>query len=126
MTEKQLRDLFAEFNRRYFGGRLSRYRVLFGEIIPGADIGACGYCDRKERTILLYRAIRYDRHIVNEILLHEMVHAAKGIYHGDRFFLELKRLDDAGAPVKAKWTGKERLLRHGNVGAKKKPKKKGA
>ena len=126
MTEKQLRDLFTAYNERYFGGRLPRYRVVFRVVMPGAEIGACGYTDCKRRTILLYSGIRHDRHIVDEMLLHEMVHAANGPYHGDKFLFELKRLDDAGAPIKAKWTGKERFLQSGRVGAKKKPKKKGA
>ena len=56
--------------------------------------------DRKTRTIALCSGVRFDgKRYAEAILLHEMVHAAVGDYHGERFKRECQRLHDAGAPI---------------------------
>lgn len=112
MTKRDLARLFSDFNSRYFGGRLPRYRVCFREVIAGLTNEHFGRHNRNRRTIFLFSGIRYDKHVVAEMLLHEMIHAATGDYHGGRFWRECKRLLDAGAPLRPTWTGRERVLRY--------------
>src|SRR5262245_37856613 len=97
-TERDLAQMFKEFNAEYFGGRLPRYRVLFRWNRPGADGPYEGYHDRKRRQILLCPGMRGTDEIPG-MLLHEMVHAAKGDQHGSRFWREWQRLERAGAPT---------------------------
>jgi len=99
MTERGLARLFVDYNARYFGGRLPRYRVAFRWGIPGSEHGGEGYHDRKGRTILLCAGMRNRRDEVAATLLHEMAHFTAGGYHGGRFWREIVRLEQAGAPV---------------------------
>jgi len=99
VTERVLAEMFEDFNARYFDGRLPRYRVVFRWGIPGSDVGAEGFHDRKRRMIILCRGMRNSPREVAFMLLHEMVHAAKGGYHGARFWREWFSLRDAGAPI---------------------------
>ena len=99
MTEREVARLFHAFNARYFGNRLPPYRVLFRWNRAGPDVVEEGCCYRKRRLILLCPGMRRSRREVSFMLLHEMVHAATGDYHGGRFWREFKRLAEEGAPL---------------------------
>ena len=97
MTEQDLALLFADFNGRYFGGRLPPYRVRLEQSIPGARSSVSGRVDSAGRVIWL-RATD-DVRALESALLHEMVHMVVGEEHGRPFFDEVKRLHQAGATL---------------------------
>ena len=97
-TDKQLAEMFGEFNGDFFAGRLPRYRVRFVEKIQGSN-DPSGQCDDKRRVIRLVLHRLNDEADVESTLLHEMAHAAMNGYHGKRFQAEIHRLKDAGAPI---------------------------
>lgn len=51
MHGRELRKLFAEFNRRYFGNRLPQYRIRVG----GCWMRESGVCIREKKLIRLTR-----------------------------------------------------------------------
>lgn len=81
--------LFDELNRKYWRGRLPRYRV-----IERASLRAnCrGQCNNARRTILL--APHPSPEALRLTLLHEMCHigTGAGYDHGQRFLRKLRRL----------------------------------
>jgi hypothetical protein len=82
--------LYHELNRRYFAGRLPRYRVTFAQ--PQVT-GWRGECLPGQRLIRLRRGFTGDE--LRRTLLHEMCHiGAPG--HGQRFQAKLARLVDQG------------------------------
>lgn len=108
MTNKELQDAFKKYNRKYFGGKLSKdtqvkfqkiaqlgrtntYRVVFrggkdADEPPVAYIHISEWC-RKSRAVSLCT------------LLHEMCHVAtldEKALHGKRFYKELRRVMRAG------------------------------
>lgn len=84
---KDPQSLFTEYNKRYFGGRLPRYKVL----LPNDR----SRCERDKRRIY----INPQRGDVSVILLHEMVHATVGKGHGKVFLDEIGRIAKLGAPL---------------------------
>lgn len=83
-------QLFDEFNRKYWRGRLPRYRVIFRNKI-GDDF--LGMCNSHAKTILLKKSLVGDD--LRLTLLHEMCHIG-GSYggngHGPAFLRKLRRL----------------------------------
>ncbi len=88
------RGLFVQFNEKYFGGKLPRYRVMVVDQITRG--GQCGMHFKKNRIIKL---VRMSEEEMTETLLHEMVHARVGDSHRERFCAEMDRLERIGAPV---------------------------
>src|SRR5712664_3759570 len=84
---KNSQSLFTEYNQRYFGGRLPRYKVLL--------TNDCSRCERRKRRIY----INPHKEDASVPLLHEMAHAAVGRGHGKVFRDELRRLVEVGAPL---------------------------
>ena len=80
--------LFDELNRKYWRGRLPRYRVIQRASLR--DL--LGQCDNTRRTILL--APHSSPEKLRLTLLHEMCHigTGPGHSHGPRFLRKLRRL----------------------------------
>ena len=94
MNGKQLRKLFQEFNRRYFGDRLLPYSIRVGR---STWLGESGSCDPKKKLIKIASGQPDERAV--STLLHEMAHAATNGNHGMRWKKEMMRLRQAGAPL---------------------------
>jgi hypothetical protein len=97
VTDQDLAQLFADFNARYFGGRLPTYRIQIEQSIPGVASSVSRRIDAAERVISLRQTD--DARALQGALLHEMVHAVAGEGHGRPFFDELKRLLQMGATL---------------------------
>ncbi len=98
---KQYQALFDEFNQRYFGGKLPRYRIQVVDCISleeGDEIPLDyeGENIRHRRLILLKRMVKAD---MISTLLHEMAHTATDDAHTKRWGKEIERLCRAGAPI---------------------------
>jgi hypothetical protein len=91
---KPLHLMFADFNARYWNGRLPKYRVRRRYLV-----GIHARWLSKERLILIDRTL--DPYDVPRILLHEMCHVRVGAGHGRRFLGELKRIAELGEPLAA-------------------------
>jgi hypothetical protein len=85
--------LFDELNRRYWRGRLPRYRIIQRSTLSG---GALGQCRDGTRTILIAPHASVDA--LRATLLHEMCHigTGPGLAHGPRFVRKLRRLVKLG------------------------------
>jgi hypothetical protein len=81
--------LFDELNRRYWKGRLPRYRVIRRQILPRRRLGICS---DKTGTILLLQSLAGEE--LRLTLLHEMCHigSGAGYSHGPRFQKKMRRL----------------------------------
>ncbi len=95
MAKTEVSQMFDEFNRKYWRGRLSRYRVIRRATLSDNDLGQCR---NKTRTILLRRDL--DGELLRQTLLHEMCHIGpdSGYDHGPRFLRKLHRLARLGEP----------------------------
>ena len=89
MNGHELRNIFEDFNSKYFGGKLPQYRIRVKRLHPAGRI----LPNRR-----LIEVGTYESQIQKETLLHEMVHAAAGLGHGKRFLAEMQRLRQIGAP----------------------------
>lgn len=95
MNGRQLRKRFAEFNARYFAGKLPPYSV---RVVPQmTKRGESGRCLEKRRLVELQRGLSVEETITT--LLHEMAHAATSGRHGMSWKKEMIRLREAGAPL---------------------------
>ena len=103
---KVLDKLFKEFNKKYFGGRLPKYRVIYVKGFPSST--QSGECDPKTYIIKISRELRQFACEPKMVLLHEMVHAklldgkdlfkeAMRGFHGKAFQKEMLRLVKRGA-----------------------------
>jgi hypothetical protein len=107
-TEKRLERLFQHYNRTYWRGRLSGYRITRAGLSE-----SLGECDLQRKLI----RIDTDKHKsdpeLRGTLLHEMSHAAARCGHSIPFFAELERLIRRGAPVAvdSAEAGSARILR---------------
>ena len=92
-SDERLRKLFDHYNRLYWRGKLSGYRVILADL---SKERAWGLCEWKKKII------RIDQHCpqLRGTLLHEMAHAASRSGHTVPFFAQLERLLKRGAPVK--------------------------
>ncbi len=84
----RLTKLYHELNRKFFRGRLPRYRVTLSSSIPSH-----GACLNDRRLIQLQRGL--DPEMLRRLLLHEMCHIGTP-YHGHRFQAKLYRLSAQG------------------------------
>jgi|HubBroStandDraft_6_1064221.scaffolds.fasta_scaffold204096_2 hypothetical protein len=91
-SDERLRKLFDHYNRLYWRGQLSGYRVVLADL---SKERAWGHCEWKKKII------RIDQHSpqLRGTLLHEMAHAASRSGHTVPFFAQLERLLKRGAPV---------------------------
>jgi hypothetical protein len=95
VNEYQLRKLFEEFNRRYFGNRLPPYAIRVAH--SPTSLGESGSSNRKRKLIKIASGQPAEREV--STLLHEMAHAATTDYHGMPWKREMIRLRKAGAPL---------------------------
>jgi hypothetical protein len=95
MNGRELRRRFAEFNQRYFGGRLPNYHLR--SVWHMTRLGESGDCHRRQRLIRILRSLTDDDAI--SCLLHEMAHAATKGHHGKSWKAEMIRLRREGAPL---------------------------
>ena len=94
---ERLRRLFERYNRIYWRGKLSGYRVVMVDLSANHAIG---YCNRREKRIEIDIDQHTSDHEVRATLLHEMAHAAaREPGHSVRFFYQMERLIRLGAPV---------------------------
>ncbi len=92
----KLNRLFDQLNKRFWRGRLPKYRVISRGKIPGDALGAC----RNETKIISLRKDLSEEDL-RLTLLHEMCHIGPevgGDAHGPRFRRKLRRLADLGEP----------------------------
>lgn len=83
--------LFDELNRRYWRGRLPKYRVIRRDLSRDE---LDGYCDDNRRTIVLHKDLADED--LRRTLLHEVCHIGSGPKHGPRFQRKLDRLIKLG------------------------------
>ena len=105
MTSKNLRRLFTTYNRKYFGNKLPKYKVVFSNYLVRVNL--FGDCDVKKHRIRIASDINRKRWnvITKETLLHEMCHAkckhnasqGEDEWHGPKFEKEMLRLAKKGA-----------------------------
>ncbi len=81
--------LFDRFNKKYWGNRLPRYRVIRRTNIARDYLGLC---NNQTKTILLEKDLAGED--LRLTLLHEMCHigSGSGYQHGPRFLRKLRRL----------------------------------
>ena len=86
--------LFDELNRRYWRGRLPRYRVIRRALLPRF----LGTCSDETQTILVDSSLAGE--MLRLTLLHEMCHIGtdKGYSHGPVFLRKLRRIERLGEP----------------------------
>ena len=100
-NDERLRNLFERYNRIYWRGKLSGYRVVRAALSEENCRGNCNW--RKKIIRIDTDQLESDRN-VRSTLLHEMCHGAArerrvGLGHGVRFFAQMERLIGRGAPV---------------------------
>jgi hypothetical protein len=98
---KQLRKKFGEFNAQYFNNRLPPYSIRVVPEIKSDSIDGhvYGRCKKKRRLIEIRQGLRDEEAI--STLLHEMAHAGTNDGHGPKWWREMIRLREAGAPLTA-------------------------
>lgn len=97
--EEIARRLFEKYNQKYFGGRLSSYRVL---VTDRYGRGNHALCRTRQREIHLGTGLSGVK--LKQRLLHEMAHAATPRArarggHGKPWQAVMLRLEKMGAPV---------------------------
>ena len=100
-------ELFADFNDRFFDGRLPLYTIELMPVDWHETTGLDGECNITWGTIKLNVDLLEDEEALREVLIHEMAHAvtddldtdADFLEHDRKFLAELLRLLRAGAPV---------------------------
>lgn len=93
-NDKRLRRLFDRYDRLYFRGRLSGYRVQIG------TLGYFGLCDDRKRIITIDVARHKTDRELRGTVLHEMCHAvARAPWHSVEFFAQVECLLRKGAPI---------------------------
>jgi SprT-like family len=97
-SEEQLRHIFADYNRKYWRGRLPNYRIVIA-----AMPDAMGLCDWTRKAITIDVEQHKSDREVRSTLLHEMAHAAASIRgsrgHDPKFFAQLEKLLQLRAPI---------------------------
>ena len=99
ISEEQLQAWFEQFRHRFFGGRLSKWRIAIGSGQDPDIVDESGYSDAKSKTLYIAERALYSGKEAKTTLLHEMCHAAVGRWHGKRFQAETARLKKEGAPI---------------------------
>lgn len=107
-TEPRLQELFRRYDREFFDGRLTGWTVRMKKPHSrgrGA-VDFAAFTDDHAKEILLDPLYCVFDRLVESHLLHEMAHAASGdAWHHKTgpWYLEMKRLEEAGAPVGRSW-----------------------
>jgi hypothetical protein len=89
-----VQSLFENYNKKFFDGVLSGYRVVVCDILNERGVWAGEHC-RKERVIYIYSELK--GRALKRTLLHEMAHAHSNDYHGAKRIEEMYRLAELGA-----------------------------
>jgi predicted metal-dependent hydrolase len=98
-SNERLRHLYERYNRIYWRGKLSGYRIVLAGLEE--PLGTCDY--RKSFIQIDSNKHTSDREL-RATLLHEMAHAAaREPGHGVKFFAQMERLIKLGAPVTVKF-----------------------
>lgn len=106
VSDPKLQKLFADYNKRYFGGRLPRETVVRWSRKVASECleGQCFGYPRWE--ILLRPGLKRDEEELRGTLLHEMVHLLEDVEdpltltdggHGTWFKRQMRRLERQGA-----------------------------
>ena len=95
-TEDRLHRLFERYNRKYWHERLSALKLVIAPLDS-----AQGQWDPKNRVITIDIERHKNDREVRSTLLHEMCHAAdpQSEGHDDKFFAQLEKLLEQGAPI---------------------------
>ncbi len=98
----ELERIFAEFNNKYFSGRIShKYRVYLCSKSKNFGHLSAGFCSDGEEKIYIRSGM--SKKATLWTLVHEMAHAkitnSVGEVHGRIFVRELRRLRKLGAPL---------------------------
>jgi hypothetical protein len=97
-TEERLRDVFTQYNRKYWRGRLPVYRLVIATMPD-----AMGRCDWTRNVITIDVEQHQSDREMRSTLLHEMAHAAASIRgsrgHDLKFFAQLEKLLQLKAPI---------------------------
>jgi predicted metal-dependent hydrolase len=98
VTNKQLRQWFRRYNRKYFGGKLPEVSIRF-EKMNRLYLGWSIRMGSEWTGIEIAKTMQGWPKLVRCILLHEMVHVSlpTKLLHGPRFEKEMLRLAKAGA-----------------------------
>jgi len=106
-------EMYRQFNTQYFGGRLPDYKILVVYDVWYWETERCGYppCDPSvpdadgfidfsgRQIFIRFLAHQTTCPAMEEILLHEMAHAATSGEHDAKWLEEMERLKGLGAPV---------------------------
>jgi hypothetical protein len=106
-------QVFADFNGRYFGGRLPTIKVKYSASIGRQRIRHGVFEFKHSPAGMFHAGTRFSMPYITlnvcpgdgtdaalfGVLLHEMVHAAGFGRHDEAFAAEIHRLKDLGAPV---------------------------
>ena len=85
--------LFNRFNRKYFGNRLTGWKVIISD-----RFGGQGLCRSCKREIHIRDGMKASQ--LRKTLLHEMCHASGNGHHGPIWRSEMLRIAALGAPTK--------------------------
>ena len=106
---RALQALFAEYNVRYFGGRLPRYRISLARRHDRAGLGTRHGGECFPRTKIIFVAPGMPEETQRRVLLHEMCHIGC-LYHGQRWQAKMRRLAELGEPWAAEQAEEYRRL----------------
>ncbi len=91
MDGRQLRKMFADFNRQYLSRRLPQYHIRVGQI------SSSGLCNWRSRVITILPGPDDEQ---QDTLIHEMAHAVTKCGHSPKFIAELARLKSLGLVIR--------------------------
>lgn len=95
MNGRQLRILFRQFNKQYFGGRIPPYQI---HVVPHITwLGEYGHCNKEKRLIRIKAGLSDEEAV--STLLHEMAHAVTRGGHPKSWKKEMIKLREAGSPL---------------------------
>jgi hypothetical protein len=96
-SNARLQRLFGQYNRKYFRGKLSHYRIKTGILR-----GACGICYTQQKRIIIDVKKHEADSDIQSTVLHEMAHAIcerPGEGHDIYFFEQVESLLRKKAPI---------------------------
>lgn len=104
VTKELLSDLFDQYNRLYFDGRLKRAKMgfiskNFKTIVGQFEFEIDKNRHLKNKSIKINKGIDWDEEKLRRVLLHEMIHLSvtqkyrRSMKHGFAFIKECKRIE---------------------------------
>lgn len=104
VTKELLSDLFDQYNRLYFGGKLKRAKMgfiskSFKTIVGQFEFEIDKNRHLKNKSIKINKGIDWDEEKLRRVLLHEMIHLSvtqkhkRSMKHGIAFIKECKRIE---------------------------------